>query len=331
MNESRLLSHTGTYAIKNPSSTRYQPTRTHPASRSQSTAKGKARLAQRVGLLFQLYILLCCILSTQAAKIPSLPNDWTYVGCLLEGEGQRMLNASEYLWGMEGMTLRMCVDHCVDQGLPMAGLENYDQCFCGTTLKYYQPVSESNCNYPCGGDKTQMCGGWAYMTLFSTTDKNPRGSGSTNSKSSSTPTALSMKTPTQAAVASATTTTTSAMPSSASAKDSTTSPVIQTVEKIVTTTAEGGSTIVTLTDGTASDQLSDTLSQSSGAASGADTTSLLDIGSGSGSILRTSSSTSIKESSQAQTLPTLGSPTQALTTGNPRLREPSQQVVFGNA
>ncbi|OCF32028.1 hypothetical protein I316_06184 [Kwoniella heveanensis BCC8398] len=219
---------------------------------------------------------------SKAAKIPALPSGWTYVGCLYEGEGQRMLNSSEY-------------------------------------------------------HKTQMCGGWGYMTLFSTTATDPSGGGSKVSSSSSAtaaPSSLTLKTPTQAAPAvAASTAPSSSTPAAASASAS--GPAkesVKTIEKVITTTAEGGSTVVattTLSTETERDSISESantsstddtlLSQPSIAVDGG--------GPGSGSVLSTSTST--KEEAQ-QTLPTLGSPTQALTTGNPRLREPSQGVIFGN-
>jgi hypothetical protein len=57
------------------------------------------------------------------------------------------------------MTVEMCVGICSEQGYTVAALQFASQCFCGNSYGFYGQVSEDECNVPCMGDSSQMCGG----------------------------------------------------------------------------------------------------------------------------------------------------------------------------
>lgn len=66
---------------------------------------------------------------------------------------------------------------CITKPKDSSGLmrtEVGDQCFCGSSLEYVRPITESKCDYPCTGNNTQMCGGYGYMSFFSKIDQDPR-------------------------------------------------------------------------------------------------------------------------------------------------------------
>jgi hypothetical protein len=50
-----------------------------------------------------------------------------------------------------------------------------DQCYCGDRLTVISQMSESECNLPCAGDGSIMCGGFRALSLFSTKGHSPLG------------------------------------------------------------------------------------------------------------------------------------------------------------
>ncbi|ODN88452.1 hypothetical protein L198_06724 [Cryptococcus wingfieldii CBS 7118] len=122
-------------------------------------------------MLAALSVLLTFIPLVLAVNVPTLASGWEYVGCLYEGEGQRILNWTIY--PSSGMTPAVCVTYCNNQGLPFAGLADADQCMCGSKLSNFQRVDERNCNSTCAGNAQYECGGWGYISFYSLASKNP--------------------------------------------------------------------------------------------------------------------------------------------------------------
>ncbi|EJU03323.1 WSC-domain-containing protein, partial [Dacryopinax primogenitus] len=58
-----------------------------------------------------------------------------------------------------GLTANLCANLCSTQGFSLAGLEAGDACFCGDELEGATATDPSNCNIPCAGDDTEICGG----------------------------------------------------------------------------------------------------------------------------------------------------------------------------
>ncbi|KAG8919844.1 hypothetical protein FRC00_010839, partial [Tulasnella sp. 408] len=57
------------------------------------------------------------------------------------------------------MTVGMCQTFCGGSGFIYAGVENKVECYCGNTLTVTTPAPSTDCQAPCGGDSTQICGG----------------------------------------------------------------------------------------------------------------------------------------------------------------------------
>nr|XP_036577282.1 copper radical oxidase (WSC domain-containing protein) [Colletotrichum truncatum]KAF6784221.1 copper radical oxidase (WSC domain-containing protein) [Colletotrichum truncatum] len=65
------------------------------------------------------------------------------------------------------MTVEGCLDACEAQGYSLAGLEWSQECFCGNTMiGQNRPIADTNCNNPCKGNPSQLCGGSAAMNLY---------------------------------------------------------------------------------------------------------------------------------------------------------------------
>ena len=58
----------------------------------------------------------------------------------------------------------MCKDYCRQRGWAVAGTESFTECFCGNKAPT-EKIAASNCDRPCLGNTTQMCGGPWGMVL----------------------------------------------------------------------------------------------------------------------------------------------------------------------
>ncbi|ODO02902.1 hypothetical protein I350_05744 [Cryptococcus amylolentus CBS 6273] len=279
-------------------------------------------------MLAALSVLLTFIPLVLAVNVPTLASGWEYVGCLYEGEGQRILNWTIY--PSSGMTPVVCVTYCNNQGLPFAGLADADQCMCGSRLSNFQRVDEKNCNYTCAGNAQYECGGWGYISFYSLASKNPDPD-ATSSTIVTTSSAKAGQTSTVVTSAAAGTTTvkeeaqTQTVVVTSVATDGEASGQVVTSTMVVSsaeTTSEvvaaaEASTTSTSTDGASTPSDS---SQDSSSATGVPTSSI--ASSSSSSSLSTTS-----VSSSSNLLPTYHASSTLSPSGTPRLKTPS--VIFG--
>lgn len=104
-------------------------------------------------------------------------NNYALLGCYNDlYPNSRALNGAYSDNPSGGQTIGKCLSFCASQGGYLAGLENGNQCFCGSQLdpasKVTQPangISVSNnggCSTPCAGNSTQDCGGPNRLLIF---------------------------------------------------------------------------------------------------------------------------------------------------------------------
>ncbi|KAB5558603.1 WSC domain-containing protein [Coniochaeta sp. 2T2.1] len=70
------------------------------------------------------------------------------------------------------MTVEGCMAECKGNGFRYAGLEYYGECYCGNSVNG-PSVDESKCNYPCTGNKSEVCGGSNIISVYQDTTFNP--------------------------------------------------------------------------------------------------------------------------------------------------------------
>ncbi|EJD55235.1 hypothetical protein AURDEDRAFT_78216 [Auricularia subglabra TFB-10046 SS5] len=104
--------------------------------------------------------------------------EWSPLGCAHEPKGGRILTQ---LWtGTNASDMRVdkCVGHCKDSGWRYAGLENGNECWCGTSLG--APASERIgpyvCDMPCAGGgsvangtQPENCGAQGKLAIYKDT------------------------------------------------------------------------------------------------------------------------------------------------------------------
>jgi len=114
----------------------------------------------------------CTAVSEQA---PPLRDDgqgvYRYMGCYKENNPGRQLDT--LLYGNDNSTSEMCIEACAKAGYKYCGTQYHRECWAGKTIPTLQ-TAEGNCNFACGGDINQICGGngvgagagGAYISLF---------------------------------------------------------------------------------------------------------------------------------------------------------------------
>ncbi|WVQ70514.1 hypothetical protein IAR50_000033 [Cryptococcus sp. DSM 104548] len=89
----------------------------------------------------------------------------TYLGCYPDSGTQHTLNGTKLI--NNTMTAKVCVSYCSGLGYAYAGVEYFNECYCGS----YAPTStvdstNAKCLDACKGDSSQMCGGGARMAIY---------------------------------------------------------------------------------------------------------------------------------------------------------------------
>ncbi|XP_046549409.1 putative fungistatic metabolite [Haliotis rubra] len=88
-----------------------------------------------------------------------------YRGCYHDDRNRVLPH--EYMLNITSMTIDMCRFHCTQYGYSFFGLSVGTECYCGNMIKSgFKKVPDNECNYPCAGDNTEMCGGPWRMTIY---------------------------------------------------------------------------------------------------------------------------------------------------------------------
>ncbi|KAI4597041.1 hypothetical protein KJ359_004954 [Pestalotiopsis sp. 9143b] len=103
--------------------------------------------------------------TVQPAVIPPTVNGFQYVGCYDESRGRVLpdFRTSDD----RAMTVESCVKTCDDRGMPWAGVEYGQECWCAKTPKTDAPVLKAeSCGMQCSGNAKQNCGGPSALSMY---------------------------------------------------------------------------------------------------------------------------------------------------------------------
>ncbi|TVY84936.1 WSC domain-containing protein [Lachnellula suecica] len=89
---------------------------------------------------------------------------FVYAGCFSDPSAPRALLYDSPL-DSQNMTVEKCVAFCKGNDYRYAGLEYYGECFCGASVNGPQ-IDESNCNFPCTGNNSEICGGNDIISIY---------------------------------------------------------------------------------------------------------------------------------------------------------------------
>jgi hypothetical protein len=122
----------------------------------------------------EMYELTSDIGTTPLPYTDETANGFAFVGCAPEASNAddgpaRTLTGA--LLADDAMTDGECVAFCASEGYTYAGTEYTRECWCGNSVAPGREpattlASLDNCNYPCGGNASQFCGGNSWLSLY---------------------------------------------------------------------------------------------------------------------------------------------------------------------
>lgn len=98
-----------------------------------------------------------------------------YVGCGTDSVGEQIRTLNAGYMEDTNMTIEACQSFCTGQGYKYSGIEYQYQCFCDIGINPNAVISAGvnmslGCDMTCPGNRAQLCGVSAYMTIFENTD-----------------------------------------------------------------------------------------------------------------------------------------------------------------
>ncbi|OQU99179.1 WSC domain-containing protein [Cladophialophora immunda] len=106
-----------------------------------------------------------------AAQTSGLPGNWTYQGCLYDDAVNRTFPYQ--IEFQENNTAANCLNLCAEFGYGAGGMEYGEQCFCGDQANVIamgnQFMPETDCNMPCSGNASQICGQGNRISFYNWT------------------------------------------------------------------------------------------------------------------------------------------------------------------
>lgn len=112
--------------------------------------------------------------TTTSSSKPS-PTAWSYAGCWPENpeEPYVLYTNMSPAGGDPNLSISKCKDSCYHHfpSYRFAGLKDGNQCWCGAyAVGNISPNGTRDCNVPCSGDPSEICGGKGSLNVFSLND-----------------------------------------------------------------------------------------------------------------------------------------------------------------
>ncbi|KAG4027391.1 hypothetical protein MFRU_030g00270 [Monilinia fructicola] len=107
-----------------------------------------------------------------AAAIVPHASSYTYFGCYNETSNTNRTGGLRALNGgvneaLDVMTVPLCMAFCKSNGYAYAGIEYTRECYCAQYLSALAAkVADSNCDLPCKGNSSQICGGSWTLSVY---------------------------------------------------------------------------------------------------------------------------------------------------------------------
>ncbi|KAH7309534.1 WSC domain-containing protein [Stachybotrys elegans] len=88
---------------------------------------------------------------------------WESLGCYIDDQTLSHRSTRE---GGNSLTVDKCEAACWEDGFQYAGVKSGTQCWCGSFVGGDWAQNQADCNIPCPGNKSQMCGGNKLLLVF---------------------------------------------------------------------------------------------------------------------------------------------------------------------
>ncbi|KAL6699836.1 hypothetical protein J3F84DRAFT_404790 [Trichoderma pleuroticola] len=138
--------------------------------------------------------------STSVSTHVPFPTAWEALGCYTDDDPAWPVLEKAYSkdGGDPALKISSCQSTCWAASLKdtvlYAGVKEGNQCWCGSFVGGETSWNETDCNLPCSGDKTQICGGKGRINVFAPVTTSQPSSSTTTSASSATITEKSSST-----------------------------------------------------------------------------------------------------------------------------------------
>ncbi|KAH8814939.1 WSC domain-containing protein, partial [Xylogone sp. PMI_703] len=109
--------------------------------------------------------------SSNAEIFPGL-GAYKYFGCynetvLLNNTGNVRALSGGPTESLDDMTIATCINFCGNNSYTFAGLEYTKECYCANYISTFSThLPDSDCNLPCAGNTTQICGGSLRLSVY---------------------------------------------------------------------------------------------------------------------------------------------------------------------
>ena len=104
--------------------------------------------------------------TTTAFTLAPSPTSWTDRGCYVEDPALPLLDQNMSPNGDAYLTIPKCKNSCYRRAYKYTGVQEGNQCWCGTYIGGQWAKNQTDCNIPCTGDKTTYCGGKGLLNIF---------------------------------------------------------------------------------------------------------------------------------------------------------------------
>ncbi|KAL8752627.1 MAG: hypothetical protein Q9184_005668, partial [Pyrenodesmia sp. 2 TL-2023] len=114
--------------------------------------------------------------STTSTLFPTVSqtiSSYTYLGC---ANATNPLALNGLTKNSTTMDTETCQSYCTMNNYGLSGLQNGDTCYCGNGLQSYSTIQRetsgtvSQCNTPCAGNSTEICGAKSYLSVWNATE-----------------------------------------------------------------------------------------------------------------------------------------------------------------
>ena len=107
--------------------------------------------------------------ATPTSTAPTLgpsPTSWIEMGCYVEDPELPLLDINYNPNGDASLTIPKCKQTCYRRFYEFAGVQNGNECWCGTYVGGVWAANQTDCNSPCTGNPDTFCGGPGLLNIF---------------------------------------------------------------------------------------------------------------------------------------------------------------------
>jgi hypothetical protein len=88
------------------------------------------------------------------------------LGCYAQNPTRPILELNMNANGDASLTIPKCKNSCYRRAFNFAGVQEGNQCWCGSYVGGEWTKNQTDCNAPCAGNKAEMCGGKGVLNVF---------------------------------------------------------------------------------------------------------------------------------------------------------------------